>query len=199
VLSAVFLRLVVILSGTWLVTQFHWVLYLFGIFLVVTGTKMLFPEETKKDFAQNPVLLWICHHFHVTKKFHAEKFFIRQKNLWYITPLFLVLILIEISDLIFAMDSIPAIFAITQDAFIVFTSNIFAILGLRALYFLLANMLPRFHLLKYGIALVLLFIGAKMLLAPWLEISILLALSIVVAILVTTVILSMLNRKRGKI
>lgn len=199
VLSAIVLRLLVILGGTWLVAEFHWVLYLFGIFLGLTGFKMLFPEERKKDFSQDPVLRWISHHFHVTKKFHEERFFIKQKNTWYITPLFLVLVLIEISDLIFAMDSIPAVFAITNDAFIVFTSNIFAILGLRALYFLLASMLPRFHLLKYGIALVLLFVGAKMLLAPWVEIPILLALSIVVAILVTTIMLSMLNRERGKI
>jgi tellurite resistance protein TerC len=135
----------------------------------------------------------------VTEQFHKEKFFIKQQHLWYITPLFLVLVLIEVSDLIFAMDSIPAIFAITNDPFIVFTSNIFAILGLRALYFLLADMVIRFHLLKYGIALVLVFIGAKMLFAPWVVIPILLALSVVVATLATTVILSILNRTRDKI
>ncbi len=197
VLSAVILRLLVILGGTWLVAEFHWILYVFGIFLVLTGIKMLFPEETKKDYAQNPILRWVRRHFHVTENFHEEKFFIKQKQRWYITPLFLVLILIEVSDLIFAMDSIPAIFAITSDPFIVFTSNIFAILGLRALYFLLAHMLVRFHLLKYGIALILVFIGVKMLLAPWVIIPIVLALSIVAAILATTVVLSMLNRRRG--
>lgn len=199
VLSAVIFRLLVILGGTWLVTEFHWVLYIFGCFLVLTGIKMLFPEEAEKDFSKNFIICWVRRHFHVTEQYHEEKFFIRQNKLWYLTPLFLVLILIEMSDLIFAMDSIPAIFAITNDPFIVFTSNMFAIMGLRALYFLLADMAVRFHLLKYGIALVLVFVGAKMLLAPWVSISIVLALSVVVAILVTTVILSMLNRKRGKI
>ncbi|MCD6040142.1 MAG: TerC family protein [Gammaproteobacteria bacterium] len=199
VLSAVLMRFLVILGGTWLVEEFHWVLYLFGFFLLVTGIKMLFPEESKKDFSQNIVLRWVRRHFKVTETFHEERFFVKKKNIWYVTPLFLVLILVEIGDLIFAMDSIPAIFAVTNDAFIVFTSNIFAILGLRALYFLLANMLPRFHLLKYGIALVLVFIGVKMLLASWVVVPIPLALSIVVAILVTTVILSLFIRTRDKI
>ncbi len=198
VLSAIVLRLLVILGGTWLVAEFHWVLYIFGFLLAVTGTKMLFTEETPKDLARNPILRWVRQHFHITDQFHRERFFVKQKNRWHMTPLFLVLILIEISDLIFAMDSVPAIFALTNDAFIIFTSNIFAIMGLRALYFLLANLLPRFHLLKYGIALVLIFVGAKMLFAPWIEIPILLALGIVVAILMTTVVLSMLNRARGK-
>ncbi len=199
VLSAVILRLLVILGGTWLVAKFHWILYLFGIFLVLTGIKMLFPEKAELNFSKNFILTWVRRHFRVTESFHDEKFFIRQNTFWYITPLFLVLIAIEISDLIFAMDSIPAVFAVTNDPFIVFTSNIFAILGLRALYFLLAHMLVRFHLLKYGIALVLVFIGAKMLLAHWIVLPILLTLSVVVAILATTVILSMLNRMRGKI
>lgn len=198
VLSAVVFRLLVILGGTWLVTQFHWVLYVFGFFLVLTGIKMLFPEE-KKDFSQNTILCWIRRHFRVTDHYREENFFIKQNKFWYITPLFLVLVLIEISDLIFAMDSIPAIFAVTNDPFIVFTSNIFAIMGLRALYFLLADMATRFHLLKYGIALVLVFIGVKMLLAYWFNISILLALCVVVAILVTTIMLSVLNRRRGKV
>lgn len=199
ILSAVILRLLVILGGTWLVKEFHWILYVFGVFLTLTGIKMLFSaDESVKDFSKNLVLRWVRRHFHVTDNFYEEKFFIRQNKLWYVTPLFLVLVLIEVSDLIFAMDSIPAIFAITNDPFIVFTSNIFAILGLRALYFLLANMLVRFHLLKYGIALVLVFIGAKMLLAYWFVMPILLALSVVVAILGTTVILSILHRERGR-
>ncbi len=199
VLSAIVFRLLVILGGTWLVTEFHWVLYVFGFFLVLTGIKMLFPEKAEKDFSKNYLIVWVRRHFHVTEQYHEEKFFVRQNKLWYLTPLFLVLILIEISDLIFAMDSIPAIFAVTNDPFIVFTSNMFAIMGLRALYFLLADMATRFHLLKYGIALVLVFIGAKMLLAHWITFSILIALSVVAAILVTTIILSMLSRKRGKI
>lgn len=197
VLSAIILRLIVILGGTWLVAQFHWVLYLFGLFLVITGIKMLFPEE-EKDLAQNPILRWLRKHMRITNEFHNEKFFIRKDYLWYATPLFLVLILIELSDLIFALDSIPAIFAITNDAFIIFTSNIFAILGLRALYFLLANMAERFHLLKYGIAIILTFIGAKMLLAHWVQIPILLALGVIIAVLGTAVILSSLIRNKDK-
>jgi tellurite resistance protein TerC len=170
----------------------------FGVFLVLTGIKMLFPEKAKKNLAQNPALKWVRAHFDVTEEFHKEKFFVKKKKHWYVTPLFLVLILIEIGDLVFAMDSIPAIFAITEDPFIVFTSNIFAILGLRALYFLLANMLPRFHLLKYGIALVLLFIGLKMLIEGWTDVPISLSLSVVVGILATTIILSMLTRTRDR-
>lgn len=195
VLSAIILRLIVILGGTWLVSQFHWILYIFGVFLIFTGIKMLFPEKPK-ELEFNPILVWLKKHIRVTHTFHKEKFFIKKNHLWYATPLFLVLILIELSDLVFALDSIPAIFAVTDDAFIIFTSNIFAILGLRALYFLLAQMAERFHLLRYGIALMLTFIGGKMLLAHWIDIPILLALSVLIAILGTTVILSMLLQKK---
>lgn len=198
VISAIVLRLLLICGGTWLIAKVHWVLYLFGVFLVVTGIKMLFMED-KKDLAQNPLLRFIKKHIRVTENFHDEQFFIRQKMLWYATPLFVVLILIEVSDLIFALDSIPAIFAITNDVFIIFTSNIFAILGLRALYFLLMDMAQRFHLLKYGIALLLTFVGIKMLIKPWVDIPILMALAIIIAILGTTLILSVLTRKRGRL
>jgi len=191
VLGAIVMRLVMILLGTWLVMKIHWILYLFGLFLVVTGVKMLFVKD-KEDLATNPLLIWLRKHLHVTEKFHEEHFFVRQNGKWYATPLFLVLVLVEISDLIFALDSIPAIFAVTQDPFIVFTSNIFAILGLRALYFLLARMAARFHLLKFGIALMLTFIGVKMLIEPWFKIPIVTALSVLVAILVTSATLSFL-------
>jgi tellurite resistance protein TerC len=199
VLSAVVLRLLMILGGTWLVTNFHWILYVFGAFLVITGIKMLFPEKAEKTLDQNLLLIFLRRYLRITEKFQDEKFFIKQNYFWYATPLFLVLIFVEISDLIFALDSVPAIFAITNDPFIVFTSNIFAILGLRAMYFLLANMAPKFHLLKYGIALVLTFVGTKMVLAHWITMSIVLALSVIAAILVTTIILSLLIRPRGKI
>jgi tellurite resistance protein TerC len=192
VLGAIVLRLIMIVSGTWLVSKFHWVLYLFGFFLLVTGIKMLFSAGEEKNLADNVLLNAIRRRLRVTEKFHNEKFFVRQHHYWYATPLFLVLIMIEISDLIFALDSIPAVFAVTNDPFIVFTSNIFAILGLRALYFLLAGMAARFYLLKYGIAIMLTWIGTKMLVAPWIDISILLTLSVVVAILGTTVVLSVL-------
>lgn len=190
VLSAVVLRFFVILGGTWLVSELHWILYLFGAFLVFTGIKMLLPAQGETNLEENFLLIWLRKHIRLTDKLHGEKFLIKQNRLWYATPLLLVLVFIELSDLIFALDSIPAIFAITNDAFIVFTSNIFAILGLRALYFLLSSMAERFHLLRYGIAIMLTFIGAKMLLADWIHIPILLALSVLVAILGTTMLLS---------
>lgn len=199
VLSAIVMRLLVILAGTWLVSELHWILYVFGVFLVFTGIKMMFPEKEEHDLSHNRFFLFIRKHLRVTEKYHDEHFFIKQKALWYATPLFLALILIELSDLIFALDSIPAIFAITNDSFIVFTSNIFAILGLRALYFLLANTAVRFVLLKYGIAIVLTFVGVKMLVAPWIEIPILLALGVVVATLGTTLLINILylRARRG--
>lgn len=196
VLSAIVLRLIVILGGTWLVSELHWILYLFGIFLVFTGIKMLMPAKEETNLAENPLLVWLRKHIRVTDKLSEEHFFIKINKLWYATPLFLVLVLIEVSDLVFALDSIPAIFAITNDAFIIFTSNIFAVLGLRALYFLLSNMAQQFHLLRYGIAIMLTFVGVKMLIADWVKIPILLALAILVAILATTILLSILYRPR---
>jgi len=195
VLGAIVMRFIMIFAGVWMINQFHWVLYLFGIFLVYTGIKMFFIAEHEKDLSKNKLLIWLRNHLRVTDTFHQEKFFLRKNHLWYITPLFLVLIWVEISDLIFALDSIPAVFAVTRDPFIVFTSNIFAIMGLRAIYFLLANMARKFELLKYGIALVLVFIGIKILMEHWFNLPILLALSIVGTILLTSIILSgMKNR-----
>jgi tellurite resistance protein TerC len=197
ILSAIVLRLVMILSGTWLVSEFQWVLYLFGVFLVFTGIKMLMPAKEEENLDNNPMIRFTRNHMRITNQFHKERFFIRQNALWYATPLFLVLMLIEVSDVVFALDSIPAIFAVTNDAFIIFTSNIFAILGLRALYFLLSDMAARFRLLKYGIALVLIFIGIKMVLAYWMHLPILLALGVIVAILTTTIVLSILIPSKG--
>jgi tellurite resistance protein TerC len=197
VLGAVIMRLIMILSGTWLVAQFHWLLYLFGVFLVFTGIKMLVMSHGKKDLEQNVILKFMRKHLRILHDYHGEKFFVKKDFLWCATPLFLVLVLVEISDLIFALDSIPAIFAVTNDPFIIFTSNIFAIMGLRALYFVLAHMAERFYLLKYGIAVVLTFVGIKMLIAPWLEIPILWALAIVMAILSTTMVLSWLAQPKS--
>ena len=196
VLSAIVLRFIMILGGTLLVQQFHWILYVFGLFLVLTGIRMMFPEEKEKDLGKNPLLRWLRRHVRVLDTYDGEKFLVKRQQWWYVTPLFLVLVLIEVSDVVFALDSIPAIFAVTNDPFIVFTSNIFAILGLRALYFLLFNMAARFHLLRYGIAIMLTFIGIKMLIAPWIKIPIGLALGVVVAILGTTILLSILVRRR---
>ena len=164
VLGALIMRTIMILAGAWLLAHFHWILYVFGAFLVFTGIKMMWFSEHQPDMEQNPLVRWLRGHMRITTGLHQEKFFVVQNGLRYATPLFLVLIMVEITDLIFAVDSIPAVFAITSDPFIVLTSNIFAILGLRAMYFLLADFADRFVLLKYGLALVLIFIGCKMLL-----------------------------------
>lgn len=190
VLGAIVMRLVIILLGLWIITHFHWVVYLFGILILATGFKMLFFADEKPELAQNPLLIWMRTHLRITDKLHQEHFFARQNNCLYVTPLFIVLVLVETSDLIFAVDSIPAIFAITNDPFIVFTSNIFAILGLRALYFLLSNMHERFHLLTYGLGLILIFVGFKMLIAPWFKIPIFIALMVIAVTLVLCILLS---------
>ncbi|OGI46791.1 MAG: hypothetical protein A2637_05210 [Candidatus Muproteobacteria bacterium RIFCSPHIGHO2_01_FULL_65_16] len=191
VLGAIVLRAVMILAGVWIISLFHWVLYLFGLFLVVTGVKMFLFAEHKPDLEKNPVLRWMRGHLKIAEGYHNEKFFVVRDGVRYATPLFLVLVLVEASDLVFALDSIPAIFAVTEDPFIVFTSNIFAILGLRALYFLLADVADRFHLLKYGLALVLIFVGTKMLIVDWFKIPVAVALGVVAAIIATSVILSL--------
>ncbi|MCP0912959.1 MULTISPECIES: TerC family protein [Legionella] len=196
VLGAIVMRLILIVLGIWLVNQFHWILYLFGILMLTTGIKMFIFAEQEPELAKNPVLLWMRKHMRITDTLQTERFFVFRNHLLYATPLFLVLVLIEISDLIFAVDSIPAIFAITNDPFIVFTSNIFAILGLRALYFLLANMHNRFHLLKYGLAFILIFVGVKMLIADWVKIPVFIALGIVLCTLVFCILLSMYQTSR---
>ena len=191
VLGAIAMRAVMILGGVWLVSEFAWVLYVFGLFLVVTGIKMLVMADQKPDLDQNPLLRWLRGHMRITPGFHGQAFFVHINGLRYATPMFLVLVMIEASDLVFAVDSIPAIFAVTTDRFIVFTSNIFAVMGLRALYFLLADMAERFHLLKYGLALVLIYIGGKMLAMPWFHMPVQWSLSIVGAIILMSVVLSL--------
>jgi tellurite resistance protein TerC len=191
VLGAIVMRALMILGGAWLVQQFHWVLYLFGAFLLITGVKMLIFAEAESDLAANPVLKWMRGHLRITDDYHGEHFAVVKDGARWFTPLFLVLVLIETSDVIFAVDSIPAIFAVTTDPFIVFTSNIFAIMGLRSLYFLLADLHGRFHLLKYGLALVLVFVGVKMLIADVYKVPIGLALGIVAVILLSSVAASL--------
>ena len=201
VLGAIVMRTFMIFAGVWLIAQFHWLLYVFGAFLLVTGIKMWWFADEKPDLANNPVIRWIRGHMKVTDELHGERFFISRNEagrvVRYVTPLFLVLVLVEITDLIFAVDSIPAIFAITTDPFIVLTSNIFAILGLRAMYFLLADMADRFSLLKYGLALVLMFIGAKMLLIDLFKIPVMFSLGVVASIITVSIVLS-LRRDAGK-
>ena len=167
VLGAIVMRAIMILAGAWVVSEFSWVLYIFGAILLFTGVRMLVAADAEPDVVNNPVLLFARRHLRVAEGDHGERFSVVKDGVRYVTPLFLVLILIEVTDLVFAVDSIPAIFAITTDPFIVFTSNLFAILGLRALYFLLVDVADRFHLLKYGLAMVLTFIGVKMLIMPW--------------------------------
>ena len=183
VIGAVVLRAIMILIGAWLIAQFHWILYVFGAFLLLTGIKMIWAADHEPDLEKNPVLKWMRGHLKITKEFVGEKLTLTQDGTRWFTPLFVVVVLIGITDVIFAVDSIPAIFAITTDPFIVMTSNIFAILGLRALYFLLADLASRFHLLKYGLALVLIFIGTKMLIVEWFKIPVFLSLGVVGAIL----------------
>ena len=191
VLGAIVMRAVMILAGAWVVNEFKWVLYLFGAFLLFTGLKMLKAVDEEPDVKNNPVLKWARKVLPVSEADHGEKFIVTKDGKRYVTTLFLVLILIEVTDLIFAVDSIPAIFAITSDPFIVFTSNMFAILGLRALYFLLADVADRFHLLKYGLALVLCFIGLKMLLLPWIHIPVHISLTVVASLIAGSVIASL--------
>jgi tellurite resistance protein TerC len=202
VLGAIVMRTVMIFAGVWLIAQFHWLLYVFGAFLLVTGIKMWWFADEKPDLANNPVINWIKRHMKVTNELQGEHFFVMREEsgtmVRYVTPLFLVLVLVELSDLIFAVDSIPAIFAITTDPFIVLTSNVFAILGLRAMYFLLADMADRFSLLKYGLALVLMFIGVKMLLIDLYKIPVTFSLGVVAAIIATSIVLSLRKDARSR-
>ena len=196
VLGAIVLRAVMILAGAWVVREFSWVLYLFGVFLVITGIRMLVMAEKVPDLEKNPVLKFARRHLRIAEGHHGEKFSVMKDGVRYFTPLFLVLILIEASDLVFAVDSIPAIFAITTDPFIVFTSNIFAIMGLRALYFLMRDVADRFHLLKYGLAMVLTFIGAKMMITPWYHVPVTASLAIVAVLIGASVVASLIATRK---
>lgn len=196
VLGAIVMRVAMILAGTWVVTQFSWVLYIFGVFLLFTGFKMLVSAEKEPDLEANPVLRFAKKMLPFTNQFHGEKFSIIDNGKRVFTPLFLVLILIEISDVVFAVDSIPAIFAVTTDPFIVFTSNIFAIMGLRALYFLLADMASRFHLLKFGLAFVLMFVGVKMLIVKWIHVPTAVSLTVIGTLLISSVVASLISTRR---
>jgi tellurite resistance protein TerC len=197
VLGAIVMRAVLIYVGAMLLAQFHWILYVFGLFLVLTGVKMLVFAKHEPDLEKNPVLRWMRGHVKITNEYHGEKFFVLKEGVRYATPMFVVLALVEVTDLIFAVDSIPAIFAVTTDPFIVFTSNIFAILGLRAMYFLLVDMAERFHLLKYGLAVILMFIGAKMLLLDVYKIPVGIALGSVGLILLVSVAASLVISRRS--
>jgi tellurite resistance protein TerC len=191
ILGALVLRAIMILIGAWLISQFHWVMYLFGAFLVFTGVKMWWAAGQEPDLDNNPALRWINRRMKISPNYDGEKFFTVVNGVKMATPLFVVILLIGIVDVVFAVDSIPAIFAITTDPFIVLTSNVFAILGLRAMYFLLASMHEKFHLLSYGLAIVLVFIGTKMLLIDLYKIPIVWSLGFTITTLAVTMLLSL--------
>lgn len=191
ILGALVMRAAMILAGISLVQEFHWIIYVFGGFLIYTGLKMLKPDDDDPE----PEKIWLVRlarrFFPVTKEFHGNHFFVKVDGVRHITPLFLSLMAVEAIDVIFAVDSIPAIFAVTTDPFIVFTSNVFAILGLRSLYFALAGLLPRFKYLKYGLALLLVVIGGKMVLVDIYKLPTWAALSLTAGILISSILLSL--------
>lgn len=194
IIGALLMRSTMIFAGTALIQNFHWTLYIFGALLVITGIKMLTQNsDSQIEPDKNPVVKLFKKFFPVSDNYDNDKFFTKKNGLTMATPLFIVLLVIETTDLIFAVDSIPAIFGVTQDPFIVYTSNVFAILGLRALYFALAGIIDQFHYLKYGLSLILVFIGTKMLIADFYKIPIFLALAIVILILITSVMVSLLK------
>ncbi|ECI9793679.1 TerC family protein [Salmonella enterica] len=199
VLGAIVLRTIMIFAGTWLITQFEWLLYVFGAFLLFTGVKIALAKEDESGIGEKPMVRWLRGHLRMTDTIENEHFFVRKNGLLYATPLLLVLIMVEFSDVIFAVDSIPAIFAVTTDPFIVLTSNLFAILGLRAMYFLLSGVAERFSMLKYGLAVILVFIGIKMLIVDFYHIPIAISLGVVFGILtITLVINAWVNHQRDK-
>jgi tellurite resistance protein TerC len=189
-----------IVAGAALITKFAWIIYVFGGFLILTGIKMIVKREEEIHPERNPVVKWFKKLMPVTPDYRGDKFFVRENGIRMATPLFVVLLLVEMSDLIFAVDSIPAIFAVTKDPFIVYTSNVFAILGLRSLYFALAGVMDKFHYLKIGLGVVLTFVGVKMILAhtAW-KIDTLVSLGVIVVILTTSVVWSLLKPKPVKI
>lgn len=200
ILGALVMRAAMIALGAKLISEFAWIIYIFGAFLILTGIKMIVKREEEIHPERNPVVKLFKRLMPVTSDFRGDKFFVRENGVRMATPLFIVLLLVEFTDLIFAVDSIPAIFAVTKDPFIVYTSNVFAILGLRSLYFALAGVMDKFHYLKVGLGVVLSFVGVKMLLAhtPW-KIDTLVSLGVIVAILALSVIASLMRpQKPGK-
>ncbi len=195
ILGALLLRGAMIAVGAALIAHFSWIMYAFGAFIVLVGFHMLIVRHEESDPQTNFLVRYFSRHLRLTKEYRGAKFFVRENGQFSATPLFLVLLVVEITDVTFAVDSIPAIFGITRDPFIVFTSNVFAILGLRALYFLLAAVLEKLRYLKIGLALVLIFVGAKMIAEPWLKISVQLSLGIVIGMLLLTVLFSLPARK----
>ncbi|HEX7150337.1 MAG TPA: TerC family protein [Thermoanaerobaculia bacterium] len=192
VIGAIVLRAIFIALGAALISRFHWIMYVFGAILIFTGIKLMAQKEENPHPERNPIFKAVRRLIPATGEYHGKAFFIREAGRRVATPLFIVLVAIEVTDLVFAVDSIPAIFAVTTDPFIVYTSNIFAILGLRALYFLLAGVIDKFHLLKMGLALVLLFVGTKMVIVDWYKIPIGVSLGVIATLLIGSVVASLI-------
>ena len=191
IFGALVMRGIMIAAGGALVARVHWILPAFGVFLVYTAVQMMRKREKEVHFEENPVFRLANRHLRISKGYRGDLFFVKQDGLWFATPLALVLLIVELTDVTFAADSIPAIFGITRDTFIVYSSNVFAILGLRALYFLLGDVLDYFRYLGIGLALVLLFIGGKMMAEPWVHLPVTLSLGIVGGILLLTILISL--------
>jgi len=198
ILGALLMRGAMIAAGAALIERFNWIMYVFGAFIIYAGLHMLFAGEAESHPEQNFLVQYLSRHLRLTKEYRGEKFFSRENGQLFATPLFLVLLIVEITDVTFAVDSIPAVFGITRDTFIVYTSNVFAILGLRALYFLLAGVLDKLDYLKVGLALVLVFVGAKMILEPWLHISVGVSLAIVLGMLTVAVLASLARKNKSR-
>jgi tellurite resistance protein TerC len=196
ILGALFMRAFFIATGTALLTKFHWMIYVFGVFLIFTGIKLLFAGEEKIEPEKNPAVRLVRRFMKITPSFEGQRFFVRRDGKLWATPLFLVLVVVETTDVIFAVDSIPAIFAITLDPFIVYTSNVFAILGLRALFFMLAGVMGMFRFLKVGLSFVLCFVGVKMTIVDFYKIPIGISLGVVAAILLVAILASRFIRPR---
>jgi len=196
ILGALVMRAIFIGLGAALLQSFHWIIYVFGAILVLTGIKLLVQRNEEMHPERNPMYRLAAKVLPSTSEYHGSRFFVKQAGKWVVTPLFLVLVMVEATDVVFAVDSIPAIFAITSDPFLVFTSNIFAILGLRALYFLLAGIMSRFVYLKVGLALVLCFVGVKMLIVDFYKVPIVLSLGVVVLLLAGAIVASLIKTRR---
>ena len=196
ILGALVMRVIFIFAGLELIQRFHWLIYIFGGFLIITGIRMLSAKETVVDPEKNFLVRMIRKILPVTSQYDGDKFFTRVNGSLWATPLFLALIVIEVTDLIFAVDSIPAILAISEEPFIVYTSNVFAILGLRSLYFALAGIEKYFKYLKYGLALILVFVGSKMAIANWFKIPVDISLLVIAAILVVSMVASVLKSRK---
>lgn len=196
IIGALIMRSIFIFAGVALINKFHWIIYIFGAFLIFTGVKMLFQKDEKMDPNKNPLVRLFKRFYPVTDTMHGDRFFVKINAKTVATPLFVVLLLVEFTDLIFAVDSIPAIMAITSDPFIIFTSNVFAILGLRALYFALAGITQYFHYIKYGLSAILVFVGLKMIMVDFYKIPIHISLFTILGILVISVVASLLFPKK---